>query len=66
MKVCLIIVNWLFSFVLLTYNGDSLILAFFVVAYFSVACMLLNKYNRQVYKLLDRMNSRIDNLLSDR
>lgn len=66
MKVCLIIANWLFSFILLTYNGDSLMLVFFVVVYFSVACLLLNKYSRQVNEVLNRMNDRIDRILSGR
>jgi len=63
MKTYLIIANWLFAFVLLTYNGDSLILVLLAATYFSVSCLLLNRYSRQIHKLINKMNDKIERFL---
>ncbi|GEM_PF-3752466 len=48
MKYRLLILNWLFALLLLTYNGDSLILTFVVFAYFALCTFTLIRNQRGV------------------
>lgn len=59
MKAKLIIANWLFSLLLLTYNGDNLILTLAVATYFCIACALINQNHTEVEKEVNRMEKRI-------
>lgn len=65
MKTKLIIANWLFSLLLLTYNGDSLILTLITAAYFCFSCVLLNRNDEAVEKEVERINRKIMMLASN-
>lgn len=64
MKSQLIIANWLLSFLFLAYNGDSIILTFLVVAYFSLASYLLIHYKQKIVKEIAKMDRKISRLIS--
>lgn len=63
MKSQLIIVNWLLSLLLLTYNGNSLILTFIVASNFSLACYLLLHNKKNIAAEIKRMDRKIDRLI---
>ncbi|MDU1892240.1 MAG: hypothetical protein E6767_16270 [Dysgonomonas sp.] len=56
MKANLIIVNWLLSFLMLAYNGNSLILTFIVGLYFILSCSLTLREWKCVYRQLYKLN----------
>lgn len=64
MKSQLIIANWLLSFLFLAYNGDSIILTFLVVVYFSLASYLLIHYKQKIVKEIAKMDRKISHLIS--
>lgn len=64
MKAHLIIVNWLFSLLLLTYAGENVIVTAIILLWFFLACVLLNTNRKAVYRKLLKMNRYIDSKLS--
>ncbi|MBK5722536.1 hypothetical protein JGH11_16805 [Dysgonomonas sp. Marseille-P4677] len=63
-KSRLIIINWLLSLLLLTYNGGSLILTLFVSAYFSFASWLLLHNKENIITEVKEMDGKIDRLIA--
>lgn len=61
MKTKLIIINWLVSFALLSYNGEDPIIALALVAYFGTACKMLTNEGRKVKVLIYLFEKRMFN-----
>jgi len=64
MKAYLLVANWLFSLLLLTYNGDNLIVTFSVMLYFAASCMLVNRYKQEVFDFVDKMDKKFERFVS--
>lgn len=64
MRTKLIIINWLFTWMPLCYNGESQIIAAIVVGYFGFASLLLTKHKKAIDKELRRFENWIDKLIT--
>lgn len=64
MKIYLIILNWLFGWVLLTYNGDDPVIAFIMVGWFGFATWLLNRNRKEVDKALKKFEKKMDQIIN--
>ncbi len=62
-KAYIITANWLLAFLLLSYNGISLIFAFMIVFYFCFSSWLLMRNKSQIMKIAYRLNEKIDKII---
>lgn len=60
MKAKLIIANWLFAWVPLSYAGNDVIIAAIVAGWFGLACYLLNKHKKATFQEVEKFNKWID------
>lgn len=64
MQTKLIIINWLFSWIPLSYKGESLLIAAIVICYFAFASLLLTTHKKAVDKEMKRFNNWIDRIIT--
>lgn len=64
MKSRLILANWLLSVLLITYDGDSIILTLLAASYFSLACYLLVRCKKDIAVEIKKMEHALDALIN--